>query len=174
MELRVRHVLRHMRRASRMAHEDDALGVAATARNVLAHPLQGRLDVLLRRRPRVGRGQAVGHVDADHALAHGPQHDVVVKRTVSCTARAAHKAPAVHKHQYGLARLRFVGGEHVQQVSIICAVAHIAAHLHARIGLALGQRSIEFFSGRRRDDWTNFEQFSGHRGCNDRRHLDDF
>ena len=171
MELRMRHVLRHMRCACRMAHQNDAIRIAAAGRDVLAHPFQGRLDVLLGSGPGVGRGQAVSHVDADHALAECPKHDVVVKGAVTGTPLAAHEAAAVHKHQHRLAGLPGGGCEHIQQVACVSAIALIAAHLHTGIGFALRQRAVEFFGRRGGYHAADLRQTLGQRGRDLRRHL---
>ena len=56
----------------------------------------------------------------------------------------------------------------------VAAIAHITTHLDAGIGLALGQRGVEFFGRWRRHDGANFEQFSSDWGRDGRGDFDGF
>src|SRR6185437_4414835 len=71
------HVGGDVHAAGRVAGHHDPRRVAAVARDVAAHPLDGGGDVLGARRPGELGGEAVGDRDADPAVADSPRADVV-------------------------------------------------------------------------------------------------
>ena len=86
-------ILRDMHRTCRMPHQDDGRGM------VSLQPRQCGRQIVLRRRPRMGGGEAVSHVGGMAAAAQCPQCDIVVKRAVTAALVTTHKTAAMHKQQ---------------------------------------------------------------------------
>ena len=84
-----------MHRAGGMPHQEDAFGIASTGSDVVRSPLDCRAQILRGCRPRRLWRQPIGGVDADKAVLHRPQHDVVVERAISGSLVACDEAAAM-------------------------------------------------------------------------------
>src|SRR4051794_15753800 len=89
-----------MHRAGGLPHQEDFGRIAATLADLCSYPLYYGGEVFGGGRPDELRRQPVGGVDADKAILHRPQHDVVVERAAGITLVARDKAAAVDEDQY--------------------------------------------------------------------------
>ena len=160
IKLRMRQVAGDQARAGGLAPERHPIGIAAVLRDVRLHPAHHRGHVLVRRRPGVLRGQAIVHVDADHALLREPEHDVVVEGRSGLALVAALEAAAMDV-DHPVLPAPGPGGEHVELVGRIRAIRDIARDSHVRIGLLLlrEQRRVELGGARRVDDRPDLPEF---------------
>ena len=62
------------------------------------------------------------HVHTNHAMSHGPEHDVVVERAVASAPIATHEGTAMHEDQHRSRRAGFDRREDIQQVTRVRTV----------------------------------------------------
>jgi hypothetical protein len=161
VEFGMRDVAGDVERARGMAHQVDARWVAATCGDLSDHPCHRGAHVLRARRPGGLRDQTVGHVDADKAVFHGPQHDVVIERAARNAPVAADEGTAMNEDQHRSRRRGGLRREDVEQVAIGRAIFDVALDLDALIRFFLLQRRVECAGSPLIDRVPDFDELRG-------------
>src|SRR5258707_10009894 len=110
-----------------MAHEKNSVGLAAIRGDVLDRPADGGTDVLDTRGPGMTGREPIGDVNADQAVARGPNADVFVERAARLRLVAADEIAAMHEYDRG-PRVggKRIGYEHVEPVALVRTVFQVA------------------------------------------------
>ena len=110
---------------------------------VVAGPAHRHSQILAAGRPGELRRQAIFDVDANHAVAHRPQHDVVIERAAGRALAAADEFAAVHVHEYRSPGPGRLGNEQVERIALVRSIFEVARDLDAGKGLLLVQRGVD-------------------------------
>jgi len=148
--------------------DEDAIRIALVLRDVLLYPLDHLADVFGRLVPFQALAAAALHIYASHAVLHGPQHDVVVKRVairhrLDLVARAAGDVDQDRTRSTALFRR-----EYVKHRPGIRSVLDVALDFNARIGSFGLHRTVQLGCACGIDHASHLSQLCGdigrHRG----------
>ena len=136
----MRQVMCQHRSPGRMPPDEHAIGIAAALADILVNPVDDTRQIVRTGFP--GRELRMTlHVDADHAVLHRPQHDVVVEPALRHVLLFVAR-PTGDEDQHRSQPVGMVGLEYVEGIAGIGAVGDIAHHGDAGVGRLRLQRCI--------------------------------